>query len=160
MEKMPELCLGIIQTQHVLALTEAIPQLVGFSREADEALEELQEASFSLISTVLYAYAEAPAKKGLKNTLGMWLQGDFLSQVLQSVEKFIKTTEQYKCERPSAEMACDCLAKLCEEFPEARGQMFQSGMMSVVTIYGNYISSKSSVSLAKYHCIRALKVCL
>ena len=108
---------------------------------------------------ILYTHAEAKTGSALKETLSQWLlsNNDFVLQAVQSVESFIKTTEQYKCARPSAEMACDCLAKLCEDFAPARTYALQSGLISVVTVYGDYINELSSVSLAKMHCVRMLK---
>lgn len=83
---MPEMCLSLIEPTHVLALAEAIPQLVGFSREADEALEELQEAALSLLSTILYAYAESGSNTLLKQKLSMWLQPNIIVQGVQTIE--------------------------------------------------------------------------
>jgi hypothetical protein len=55
-------------------------------------------------------------------------------------------------------MACDCLAKLCEVFTDAR--IYARGeLIPVVAIYGNYMEG-SNVSMAKLHCVKTLQTLL
>ena len=46
-------CLSMVNVGQVIERMEAIPQLIGFSSQADSTIDELQEASFGIITTLI-----------------------------------------------------------------------------------------------------------
>lgn len=57
-------CLTLVNVSQVIERMDAIPQLIGFSTQASDTIDELQEASFGIITTLLQC--ESPqVKNGL-----------------------------------------------------------------------------------------------
>lgn len=65
-------------------------------------------------------------------------------QIAEQVEKYVKTAV-YKCDRLSAENACECLFKLVQESPLARKHLF-SNMLQTLSEYGTYMNTTDSMA--------------
>lgn len=96
--------LQLINLQHVLAMTEPLPQLSGFSTQAETCLEEIQESAFSIVTSLLFSSLPQVKTALLPQAV----------PVVQAVERYIKIAS-YKCDRLSAENACECLQKVVQE---------------------------------------------
>lgn len=130
----------------VLVQTEAIPQLVKFSSQAESALDEIQETAFAIITSLLYS--KLPQVKVSMEP--------FAVIIAQHIEKFIRVAA-FKCDRPSAENACECLAKLVAESQQARAYVFNS-MITMLAELGSYMNA--SDSMAKIYNLQVLQMVL
>ena len=79
-------------------MTQPIPYLSRVSSAAENAFDELQETSFAIITSLLFSHLPQ-----VKNSMA-----PFAVQIAQSIEKYLQIAA-YKCDRPSAENACECL---------------------------------------------------
>jgi len=55
MDQLKIAALGLIDLTAVLAQTAAIPQIVKFSSAAENALDEVQETAFAIITSLLHS---------------------------------------------------------------------------------------------------------
>lgn len=60
----------------------------------------------------------------------------------------------YKCDRPSADNACECLLKLATDFAPAKEYVFGK-MLLVVAEYGQYMNKTES--MAKIYLLKVLQ---
>lgn len=51
----------------------------------------------------------------------------------------------FKCDRPSAENACECLSKLVQVSEEARMYVFKN-MITIIAELGSYINTSDSMA--------------
>lgn len=92
----------------ILQRTQPLPhQVIGLARPTEDALDELQEISFSLLTSLLYC--KAP---GIRDQLDV---AAIMEATISFMEKAV-----YKCERPSGESCADCLATLVSQVEPAR----------------------------------------
>ena len=137
-------CLSMVNVAQVIERMEAIPQLIGFSSQASDTIDELQEAAFGIITTLMQCES-TQVKQGL---------APFAVQLVRAIEGYITLTAEFKCDRPSAENACACLQSVVSNYPEGRKYAFDN-MLYMITVYGGYMRN-SGVSMAKYHCVATL----
>lgn len=88
----------------ILQRTRTLPHLMNLSRAAENALDEMQENSFAIISSMLYSNFKPDQKPSLK----VIAQSKSVL-ILQTVVSYIENAT-YKCERPSGENASECLS--------------------------------------------------
>jgi hypothetical protein len=87
----------------VIDRIEAIPLLIGLSRNAEDALDELQETSFKILTALLFACGKnKQVRDGMQ---------PLLAKMLEAVKNHMEAAH-YKCERPSAENLSEFIAKL------------------------------------------------
>jgi len=60
------------------------------------------------------------------------------------ISNYIKVAT-YKCDRPSAENACECLLKLVEDHQTGRFYVFNN-MLLIISEYGNYMNKTESMA--------------
>lgn len=94
-------CLSLINLEHVLALTEPLPQLASFSSQAEDMLDDLQESAFAIVTSLLFSKLPQVKQSLAPNAL----------LIVASIDRYIKQA-YYKCDRLSAENCCECLFKL------------------------------------------------
>jgi hypothetical protein len=71
--------------------------------------------------------------------------GPFVPQIITQVESYIMTAA-YKCDKPSAENACECLVKIVQDWPAARQQIHSSGMVRILSEYGTLMIKTDSMA--------------
>lgn len=71
--------------------------------------------------------------------------GPFVIKIIEKVENYIMTAA-YKCDRPSAENACECLVKVVEDWPQAREHIVKSGMVRIISEYGTIMIKTDSMA--------------
>jgi hypothetical protein len=101
----------------IIARTEALPLFVGFSRQADDAMDELQETAFAILTSLLFASTK-------NNYVSQGIM-PFVPKMLEAV-KYFMTTAPYKCERPSVENMSEFLYKLVSLDDNSRVWIFEN----------------------------------
>lgn len=90
---------------YIISRTIALPHLLNLSRQAENAIDEMQESAFALLSSLFYA---GQSQKAIREAVE--------SRVRSILERFMAfvTNATYKCERPSGENASECLSLLVD----------------------------------------------
>lgn len=96
----------------VLERTKTLPHLLGLSRHAASAFDEMQESSFALLTLMLYNINTSQATKGPLAGLKEAVVAKS-GEILQSILGFIENAT-YKCEQASGENASECLSVLID----------------------------------------------
>lgn len=102
----------------------------------------MQEISFALITSLLFS--KLPQ---VKQAIA-----PFVEKIVQMIQNYI-VVATYKCDRPSAENACECLLKVVEDWPKAREYIFNK-LIVVVAEYGQYMNKTES--MAKIYLLQVL----
>ena len=146
MDEFKESCIEAVfgWLEQIMLRTQPIPQLIGLARHAEDALDELQEISFAILTSLLFS--DLPA---VKQRLEL-----FDLTILQLIVQFIELAT-YKCERPSGENASECLAALVENSNQARQAIFQGPILNKVLSFGIYMRGKDS--MAKLYIIQVVQ---
>lgn len=134
--------LRLLNLDLLIELTTPIPHLSAFARVAEDAFDELQETAFAILTSLLFSKLPQ-VKQSLQ---------PYLLRMAGAVETYIRVAS-YKCDKPSAENACECLLKLCDAEPV---QLFVfDSLVSVIAEYGIYMNTTDS--MAKIYLVQTLQ---
>lgn len=125
--------LQLINIHLLIELTTPIPHLSAFARVAEDAFDELQETAFAILTSLLFSKLPL-VKQSLE---------PFCVSIASAIETYIKVAS-YKCDKPSAENACECLLKLVEHEPVQ--QFVFTQLVSVLAEYGIYMNTTESMA--------------
>ncbi len=98
--------LRLINIDLLIELTTPIPHLSAFARVAEDAFDELQETAFAILTSLLFSKLPI-VKQSLQ---------PYCLKIASQIEHYIRVAS-YKCDKPSAENACECLLKLIDHQP-------------------------------------------
>ena len=138
LDKSQEQCFLVIQKyfDYILQRTQPIPQVIGLARQAEDELDELQELSFAVMTSLVYSKL-AQIKQFVDTQQ---------SKLLQAFMGFIQVAT-HKKDRPSCENATECLSAVVEFSSGARETIFNSPEeMKKIVQMGIFISGTSSMA--------------
>ena len=106
---------------HTLLRTQPINHIIGLARSTEDALDEIQEAAFGVLTSLLVS--ELPIVK-------KQLQGRE-PQIVGAIVNFMELAA-HKCEKPSGDNAAECLSCVVEFSESTRQVVSQDEVMTKI----------------------------